>query len=204
VSAKGDARPERQSSWASWARLGFAAFVWLHLVSQAYRAHDTSLFPAPSFEQRPLVVGLLLLVWLPFAFAALPELYRPLRRALPEHARERALAIVDPVALTATWLFAAQHVARVAWPLLSGAQLAEDVRPELTAALSSTYRGFPLEALLYLLAVGCAAFCAVRQAARALPARRELGRALVLAFVLAYVLGSYAVIRVASGELLSR
>jgi hypothetical protein len=183
------------------ARLGFAGFVWVHLALQAYRAHDARAFPEPALESHPALVALGCLLWVPFLIVSLPELYHVRKRVLPDAARERTLAIVEPVAIAATVLFALVHAGQYALPLLTGAALPEDVRPELVAALSGTWLGFPLEALSYLLALGCASFCAVRQAARALPARPEVSRILVLLGVLGYVLGCYAVVRVASGTL---
>jgi hypothetical protein len=56
----------------------------------------------------------------------------------------------------------------------------------------------------YLCGVGAAAFFAARQVLEALPgsAPRALARASVALGVLAYLLGSYAVIRCASGVIL--
>ena len=71
------------------------------------------------------------------------------------------------------------------------------------ADLSSTWRGLPLLGIVYLCAVGAAAFCAARLTLALLPAARPgLSRAVVGLAVLAYLLGSYAVIRCGSGSLL--
>lgn len=202
--AKGDARPQGQSSWVRYARLGFSGFVAVHLLGQAYRALRDDLLPEPALERGPVVVGLLLAVWLPFLVIAVPELGRSVtKRELPEAAQERALAVVEPIALLATLLFAAVHGLAWGLPLLVGTRSPEDVRPELLAALSSTVHGVPAQALAYSFAVGSASFCALRQAGRALPgASAAQQRLLVIGFVLVYLLGSYAVIRVASGSLL--
>ncbi|MET0791363.1 MAG: hypothetical protein ABW061_07560, partial [Polyangiaceae bacterium] len=73
---------------------------------------------------------------------------------------------------------------------------------EAIAILSSTQSGLPLQAIAALCAVGAGSFYAVRQLQRALPAARPaLQRALLTLGVLSYVLGSYAVIRCASGSL---
>jgi len=91
----------------------------------------------------------------------------------------------------------------MAWPLLSGSLGEADLRPELVAGLSSTWHGFPVKGMVYLCAVGAAAFCAARLTLAALPAARApLARAVVGVAVLAYLLGSYAVIRSGSGSLL--
>jgi hypothetical protein len=87
--------------------------------------------------------------------------------------------------------------------LLDGSWVAADVRPELILSLSSTYRGVPLQAIAYLCAVGAGSFCAVRQALAAFPAApRSVARAIVGLGILGYVLGSYAVIRCATGPIL--
>ena len=107
------------------------------------------------------------------------------------------------MALLVVLAFALLHGAELVWPLLSGRLLAEDVRPELVAILSSTHRGLPLKASAALCAVGAASFYALRQAQKAFPgARPALARSLVALGVSSYLFGSYAVIRCASGSLL--
>jgi len=81
VSAKGDARTERQSSWlsslggvrdrlatsAGLLQLSFAGFVLLHFSTQAYRASTDGALPESGFERAPWFVGvLLILLWLQF------------------------------------------------------------------------------------------------------------------------------------------
>jgi hypothetical protein len=87
---------------------------------------------------------------------------------------------------------------------VSGNIAAEDVRPELIALLSSTRFGVPLTAAGYVCGVGAASFVGTRLALRLLARRksRAFSRALVALGVLAYLLGSYAVIRDASGVIL--
>jgi len=212
VSAKGDARAEHQSSWASAfaraglpryrnaARLAFAGFVLLHSLCEAYRAATDDALPEPGFETAPWLMALVLLgVGLPFLVLAGSELAAPRRAASELTGQQRALAALEPGALCLVLAFAVLHVWQTVWPVLSGAQIAADVRPALTALLSTTRNGVPLHAILALAANGAAAFYAVRQAQRALPAA---GRVLVALGVLAYTLGSYAVIRVASGTVL--
>lgn len=157
---------------------------------------------------QPWFVGsVLCVVWLPFALFAGRTLSRSWSFDRKQHnelsASARALAVIEPLALALTLLFAAVHGALVAWPLLSGAEADVDVRHELVAALSSTTHGVPLRAILCLCGVGAASFCASRQAHELLraaaPARPRVAVALG---VLAYLLGSYAVIRCASGSLL--
>lgn len=219
MSAKGDARTERQSSWPSLpgsvraARLArgarsvglaFAGFVLLHLACQAYRAGTQGAIPAPGIEQQPgVVLAILLLVWLPFLVLARYELSRLPSRSRAAHGQARALASVEALALLVVLLFVLVHGAHFAWPLLSGRMVAEDVRPELVALLSGTWRGLPMTAIGYLSAVGAASFYAARQALSAFPgARPALVRGLLALAVLAYLLGSYAVIRDASGTIL--
>jgi len=208
---KGDARFERQSSsvgrfdWSRYVQLAFAGFLFLHLACQAYRAWTDGLIPQAGIEGEPWAVAIVLfIVWLPFMAYAARELSR--RRspvALGTQGNERALRVVEPVALAGVMLFALVHGAQLAWPLLAGHWLAADVRPELIASLSATWRGVPGAGIAYLSAVGAGAFYATRQALKAFPGATPTGsRAIVLLGVLGYLLGSYAVIRCASGTLL--
>ena len=217
---KRDARPERQSSWLSslaevrrkldaWLgplELCFSAFVLWHFSVQAYRAASDGALPEPGFERAPeLVSALFLLLWLPFTLLGLRRAGRAFTAApLPAvNAQERALATIEPVALGVVLLFGTVHGAQMAWPLLSGTLTEIDLRPELVAGLSSTWRGVPLSAIVYLCAVGAASFYAARRTLAALPVGRiGLSRAVVGVAVLAYLLGSYAVIRCGSGSLL--
>jgi hypothetical protein len=218
VSGKGDARPERQSSWqgslarvsdhlgaaTSPLRLSFAGFVLWHFSVQAYRAHTEGALPEPGFEREPWLVGaLLLLLWLPFTVYGIHRLSRSFERgSLPAAGQARALAVVEPVSLTIVLLFGSVHSALMAWPRLSGALDGADLRAELVAGLSSTWRGLPVPSIVYLLAVGATSFSAARLTLAALPgARPGLGRAVVGLAVLGYLLGSYAVIRCGSGSL---
>ena len=210
--AKGDARPERQSSWANqahevvrYARLAFAAFVLLHLTGQAYRAATDGAIPEPGIELQPwLVASLLLVVWLPFLACAPLELRSSLASARStQRGNARALAVVEPLALAVVVLFAVVHGVAQAFPLLAGTRVAGDLRPELVATLSGTERGVPVQAALHLAAVGAASFYAVRQTMKVWPAASPgFARAVVAGGVVAYLLGSYAVIRCASGALL--
>jgi hypothetical protein len=219
VSVKGDARRERQSSWlsslcsvrgklAGWpgVQLSFGLFVLVHLSAQAYRAGSDSALAEPSFEQTPGFVGaLFFLLWLPFTAFGLRELGRSFRRGWTSTAagQERALAVVEPLSLAIVLAFGAVHGWLMTWPLLDGSLAAADVRPELVAALSSTWRGLPARAIAYLCAVGAASFYAARLTLAALPAARlSQVRAVVGLAVLAYLLGSYAVIRYGTGSLL--
>jgi len=219
VSAKGDARAARQSSWLSSPggteaklaraagplRLMFAAFVLVHLALQAWRAHTASALPEAGFEQAPWLVGALLgLLWLPFTAFGLLTLSRSLTRRewASLRGQARALAVIEPISLAIVLVFGALHGVTLAWPLVRGAFDALDVRAELVATLSSTWRGVPMNALGYLCAVGAAAFCAARLALASLPARGPaLVRAVLTLAVGAYLLGSYAVIRCGSGSL---
>ena len=107
------------------------------------------------------------------------------------------------LALAIVLVFGAVHGVLMAWPILSGALTEIDVRPELIADLSSTWRGVPLPGAAYLCAVGAASFYAARSALAALPgARPWLSRSVVGLALLSYLLGSYAVIRCGSGSLL--
>jgi hypothetical protein len=219
---KGDARPERQSSWRSarlqawrgrgrnYVRITFAGFVLIHFLVQAFRAGTSGALPGPGLEAAPeLVAVVLLAVWLPFLFFAAAELMGLGRAgedgspsAAPE-AQQRALEKIEPLSLLVVLAFALLHGAHFAWPLLSGHLLIEDVRPELIAVLSSTRRGVPLQATAALCGVGAASFYAVRQLQKAFSvARPVLARGLLVLGLCSYLLGSYAVIRCASGSLL--
>jgi hypothetical protein len=218
VPAKGDARPERQSSsvavltWVklersrSYVRITFAGFVLFHSLIQAYRAATAGALPEPGLESEPwLVAFVVLLVWLPFLIFAGAELFAPRRVVAPSSApsQQEALERIEPVALLVVLGFTLLHAAQLAWPLLAGQLLADDVRPELIAILSSTRRGVPLQAIAACVGIGAASFYAVRQLQKALPdASPPLARSLVALGVSSYLLGSYAVIRSASGPLL--
>jgi len=219
VSGERDARPERQSSWPSIARalrarlagaarplqLSFAGFVLWHLAGQAYRAYTDGALPAAGFERTPwLVFALLLVLWLPFSVFGLRKLSRTFtHERLPAAGQARALAVVEPLSLAVVLLFGSVHGLLMGWPLLSGALDQADLRAQLVADLSSTWRGLPLEGSVYLCAVGATAFCAARLTLALLPAGRpSLSRTVVGLAVLAYLLGSYAVIRCGSGSLL--
>jgi hypothetical protein len=212
VSVEGDARPARQSSSPSsalaalsaklrgGARLGLALFVLIHLAEQAIRADAAR--AEPGFELQPWFVALLLLlVWLPFTLFAADQLRSRLSGAQEPAAGDqaRALAAAEWLSGLVVVLFTALHVAHTAWPLLSGSRAPEDVRPELVLLLSSTSHGVPVQAGVYLCAVGAASFYATRQARAALG--RVPQRVLNGLGVLAYLLGSYAVIRCAGGQL---
>jgi len=219
VSVKGDARSKPSSSGAgSWSRLrsaceryagrGFAGFVLLHCAGQAFRALRDGAVPSAGFELTPaLVVGILLLVFGPFAVFAWAE-FRRVRAAggaaAAESAKARALSALESMTLVIVLGFTLWHVEQIAWPLLLGTFTTSDVRPELIALLSSTWQGVPLLAAGYLCGVGAASFYGTRQALRALaePQRRARARALVALGVLTYLLGCYAVIRAASGVIL--
>lgn len=220
VSGERDARAERQSSWLNSLRgvqerltglshplqLIFAGFVCLHFSEQAYRAATDGALPEAGLERTPwFVAGLLLLFWLPFTVVGLQRLRRAWSRGRPQAAqpRERALLAVEPVALTFVLLFGSVHGALMAWPLVTGALDAADLRAELVANLSSTWRGLPIAGIVYLCAVGAGAFCAARLAlSRLAVGRADLSRAIVGLTVLACLLGCYAVIRCGSGSLL--
>ena len=116
---------------------------------------------------------------------------------------ERALAVAEFIALIVIALFTIAHVAEVVWPLLRGARLASDVRPELRASLSATTNGMPLTAGGYALAVAATAFYAARQLFHVWRGSRRRARIVaVVGGVVGYLLGIYAVIRVASGPIL--
>lgn len=213
MSVKGDARSADPSSstrglpWLiglceRYAGLGFAVFVLFHLACQALRARTDGALPSAGLELQPLlVVAVLLLVWLPFLVFAARELQR--RTATVGEAdaseRARALRILERVALVVVLLFSVLHGVQIVWPLLRGTFAPDDVRPELTAMLSSTEHGAPLLAITYLFGVGAATFVASRQSLRAWSGKRALGRVAVALGIFAYLLGSYAVIRCASG-----
>lgn len=184
----------------------------VHLACQAYRAHSAFALPEPGPESAPwFVATVLLAVWLPFLAFATRELFAPrAQRAEAEpapapaqaQAQRRALAQIEPAALVVVLLFALLHGIQLAWPLLVGRLSAGDARPELIALLSSTQSGLPLQAMAALCAVGAASFYAFRQLQKAFPdARPAFARGLVASGVLSYLLGSYAVIRCASGSL---
>ncbi|HTA91083.1 MAG TPA: hypothetical protein VK745_15945 [Polyangiaceae bacterium] len=216
VSVKGDARSVAPSSSTRglallvstcdrYGGLGFAAFVLLHLACQALRARTDGALPSPGLELQPLFVSaVLLVVWLPFLVFAWRELKRrPSTIEAPEAAeRARALGILERTALVVVLLFSALHGAQIVWPLLRGTFAPDDVRPELIAALSSTEHGAPLLAVAYVCGVGAAAFFATRLTLRARPGARPLARVAVALGIFAYLLGSYAVIRCASGVML--
>jgi hypothetical protein len=217
VSVEGDACPERQSSAPCsaassvfarvrrFARFAFALFVLLHLALEAFRAPADATRPEPGLELQPWFVALVLLVvWLPFAAFAVDELGRMASEVrLPRaDGQARALAVAERLCLLLVVLFAVLHGICTAWPLLDGSMLASDIRPELVLILSSTNHGVPARAVVYLCAVGAASFYAARQARAALePATARVARGVAALGVLAYLLGSYAVIRCAGGEL---
>ncbi|MEO6599238.1 MAG: hypothetical protein ABIQ16_05150 [Polyangiaceae bacterium] len=191
----------------NYVRFTFAGFVLLHSVIQAYRAASGGALPAPGPETEPWFVAIVLLgVWLPFLIFSGFELARPREGVGPRPAappEQRALEKVEPLALVVVVAFALLHTVQLAWPLLVGRLLAGDVRPKIVELLSSTRSGVPLQAIAALSAVGAASFYALRQLQRALPdARPVAARGMVALAVLSYLLGSYAVIRSASGSLL--
>ncbi len=190
------------------ARPAFAAFLLWHLSCQALRAHSDAARALPGLELgRWLVLSLLGLVWLPFGVFALGELARLVKTSRSERssvqaATARALAFAEQLALLILMPFTILHVAETAWPLVSGSVAESDVRPELIVLLSSTVNGLPVRAIAYLCAVGAASYYAARQARAALGAAKpSVARGLVALGVLAYLLGCYAVIRCASGEI---
>ncbi|HEX3773152.1 MAG TPA: hypothetical protein VHV51_01745 [Polyangiaceae bacterium] len=217
MSLKGDARVEVSSSDSArfspgltlggrFAALGFAGFVLLHVSCEAWRARFESVPPAAHVETAPISAVLaLVLIWLPFLLFAAAE-FRRARPSEPKLSgdREHALGVLERVALAVVCAFAFWHTAELTWPLVSGNIAAEDVRPELIALLSSTRFGVPLTAAGYVCGVGAASFVGTRLALRLLARRksRAFSRALVALGVLAYLLGSYAVIRDASGVIL--
>ena len=215
VPRKGDARPEHQSSGLgrlvraglarsrNYARLAFAGFIALHLGCQAYRAATDGAIAEAGLEVQPGFVGLvLLLVWLPFLIFAARQWREARRPTATTSAQQRALAKLEPVALLVVLSFTLLHVAELVWPLFGGRWAAGDIRPELVALLSSTWKGLPLQAVGALSACGAASFYAVRQLPVALPELSPLlARSVVALGVCSYLLGSYAVIRCASGSL---
>jgi hypothetical protein len=218
VSVEGDARPERQSSSPSslrsallsqvrrFARPAFAIFVLAHLAIQALQAQADASRPEPGLELEPwFVAAVLVVVWLPFALLAGHELRRALSfaRRPAQNDRARALAVAERLSLLVVVLFTVAHVAHTAWPLLAGSLTDADLRPELILTLATTNHGLPVQGILYQCGVGAGSFYAARQALAALPgAPRAVTRAVVALGVLGYALGSYAVIRCASGPIL--
>jgi hypothetical protein len=222
VPAKGDARPERQSSGLgallreelgrcrNYVRVTFGGFVLIHSLNQAYRAARAGAVPDPGLESERWLVALVMLgVWLPFLIFACTELVATSRMGTPEPAQDqaqvqqKALEKVEPVALLVVLAFTLLHAAQLVWPLLCGRLLAEDARPELIAIISSTRSGLPLQGIAALCAVGAASFYALRQVQKVFPdARPALARSLIALGVTSYLFGSYAVIRCASGSLL--
>jgi hypothetical protein len=187
-------------------QLSFAGFVLLHFFGQAYRACSDAALPSAAFERSPwFVAGVSLLFWLPFTVFGVQKaiLWASRGRLDALKGQARALAVVEPVALSLVLSFGSVHGALMSWPLISGALDETDLRAELVAALSSTWRGLPVHGIVYLAAVGAAAFCAARFTLELLPAQRpRLSRVVVSLAALAYLLGSYAVIRTGSGSLL--
>jgi len=187
-------------------QLSFGGFVLLHFSGQAYRACTDAALPSAAFERSPwFVAGVSLLFWLPFTVFGVRKasLWMSRSRLKALEGQARALAIVEPVALAIVLSFGGVHGALMGWPLVSGALDDADLRAELVATLSSTWRGVPAQGIVYLTAVGAAAFCAARLTLALLPAKRpRLSRIVVSLAGLAYLLGSYAVIRCGSGSLL--
>jgi hypothetical protein len=188
-------------------QLSFAGFVLLHFTTQAFRAGTDGALPESGWERTPWLVGaLLLLFWLPFTVFGVAQLSRSLTRGrLPAASQERALAVVEVLSLALLLLFGALHGALMAWPLLSGSLTEIDLRPELAASLSSTWRGWPVQGIVYLCAVGAASFYAARLTLAALAAARPGSlwtRVIIGLAVLCHLLGSYAVIRCGSGSFL--
>jgi len=148
---------------------------------------------------------MLALFWLPFALFAIGRLKAGPTRAPAREPRdtERALAVAEFLALVVIALFTIAHFADVVWPLLRGARLPSDVRSELRASLSTTTSGMPLTAAGYALAVAATAFYAARQLFHLWRSPRPSARAVAVASgVAGYLLGIYAVIRLASGPIL--
>lgn len=213
---KGDARAEAPSSDGSpfargrafceqYAGRGLAGFVSFHLACQAFRAFYDRALPTAGFESEPaFVLGVLLVIFVPFCVFSWAELRRPVRAFGPDLTEKaRALAVLERVTHWLVLLFLGLHLTQVAWPLLDGERAPDDVRPELVALLSSTDFGTPLIAAAYLCGVGAACFLGARHVLRALgPEPSRAARGAVLCGVLACVLGSYAVIRCAGGAFL--
>jgi len=220
VSGERDARAARQSSWLNSLRavprrlaglsrplqLTFAGFVFWHFSGQAYRAGTDAALPAAGLERTPwFVAASFLLFWLPFTVVAVQRLRRALSRGSRKEAegQERALLTVEPLALGVVLVFGSVHGALMAWPLVSGTLDEADLRAELVASLSTTWHGLPIAGVVYLCAVGAAAFCAARLTLSHLSAvRPALSRVVVSLAVFACLLGCYAVIRCGSGSLL--
>jgi len=216
VFTKGDARAEAPSSdaglftrcraaCARYAGLALAGFVLFHLACQAFRATRDGAVPTAGFESEPgFVVGVLLVVFLPFCVLSWDELRgRDRVRTTAATEKARALSVLERATHWLVLLFLSLHLTQVVWPLLDGERAASDVRPELVALLSSTVFGAPLIAAAYLCGVGAASFLGVRQVLRALgPEPKRAAQGAILCAVLAYVLGSYAVIRCAGGAIL--
>lgn len=212
VSVKGDAQSEAPSSLAVPARvlevcdrfggLVFAAFLALHLALEAARAAADGALPHSGAEAEPVVVGAVSLVLVPpFAVFAGRRLARPL---LAASKAERSLAVLERLALGVALGFLLAHFVHCAYPLLNGSFDPSDARPELIASLSGTVLGLPLVAVGYAFGVGAACFVATRAALSSLAragsvAATSARRAVVALGVLAYLLGSYAVIRCATG-----
>ncbi len=177
-----------------------------HSSCQALRAPDDAARPSLGFELEPWFILLVLAaVGLPFGVLALHELGRlapDARRAPVPAGSARALAVAEQLALLILVPFTLVHVAETAWPMVNGSLAETDVRPELILLLSSTSHGLPLHAIAYLCAVGAASYYATRSARAAFSAAEPgVARGLVALGVLTYLLGSYAVIRCASGEI---
>lgn len=210
MSVKGDAQSDAPSSVGALPRvleacarfggLAFATFLALHLGLEAARAVADGAVPHAGVEAEPVVVGsVLLVIALPFAIAAGRRLTRPLNGASKA---ERSLAVLERLALAITLVFLVAHVLQCAYPLLDGSFDPSDVRPELIASLSGTALGLPLVAVGYALGVGAACFVGTRAALSSFAQERMATQRVVVALgVLAYLLGSYAVIRCASGPI---
>jgi len=218
VSVKRDAQGEAPSSGALGSRVlalsdrfagpGFGAFLLLHLGLEALRAERDGAIPQAGVEATKGFVGLLSLgIFLPFcAFAARAVAGTTARTNRPrnDHATPelRAHFVLERIGFAVLLPFACWHVFKYALPILDGTFEHNDVRVELIASLSGTTFGLPLVAAAHALGVGAASFCATREALRAvIPQRTAVRRALVALGVLSYLLGSYAVIRDASGPL---
>jgi succinate dehydrogenase/fumarate reductase cytochrome b subunit (b558 family) len=108
-----------------------------------------------------LVVAEALFIWVPLAYHGVYGLFMALRsrpnvRSYPYsynwmHALQRASGIVVLV-------FLAYHIHEVRLPLARSALLPADIYVELAARLSSTVRGIPLAALVYLTGLAAVTF----------------------------------------------